>query len=253
MRRPRVIPVLLLKNGGLVKTVRFRNPSYVGDPMNAVKIFNEKECDELIVLDITATPQARPPDLAYLSQLATECFMPLCYGGGVATLKTVESLMALGIEKIAINSAACERPDFVAEAAREFGSSTIVVSIDVGRDFWGRRRTYSHAGRKPHAGVEDASRRAAENGAGELLVTSIERDGTYLGYDLDLIAEVAAAVPVPVIACGGAGGLDDFRRAFERGASAVAAGSLFVYYGPNRAVLINYPHEREITALAPTS
>lgn len=251
MARPRVIPVLLLKDGGLVKTVKFRNPSYVGDPINAVKIFNEKEVDEIVVLDITASMEGRSPDLGAVAELASECFMPLCYGGGVASLETVNALLALGVEKVAINSWACERPGFIAEAAKEFGSSTIVVSIDVRRSFWGGPKAYSHGARKAFRPVLEAARLAAENGAGELLLTSIERDGTYLGYDLELIETVAAAVPVPVIACGGAGRLEDFRAALNHGASAVAAGSLFVYYGVNRAVLINYPTEREIVGLIP--
>jgi len=251
MARPRIIPALLVKDGALVKTVRFRNPSYVGDPMNAVKIFNEKQADELVVLDITATLQGRPPDFDFLSQLTSECFMPLCYGGGVGSLKVIEDLLALGIEKVSINSAACDRPDFLASACREFGSSTIVASIDVGRDFWGRLKSYSRGGRKAAGPALEAAQRAADVGAGELLLTSIERDGTGRGYDLDLVGAVATAVPVPVIACGGAGSLEHCRQALQRGASAVAAGSLFVYYGPNRAVLINYPDEQQIAALAP--
>lgn len=245
----RVIPVLLLAEDGLVKTVRFKAPTYVGDPLNAVRIFNEKEVDEIVVLDVRATPEGRGPDVGRVRELAGECFMPLCYGGGVRTLGHVESLIAAGVEKVAVNSRAVEEPGFVKEAADRFGSSTVVASIDVKKGFFGRPTVWSGGGKRDSKRdpVEFAKEMEAM-GAGEILLTSVDRDGTFSGYDLDLVRSVADAVSVPVVACGGAGSLADLHRATEARASAAAAGSLFVFQGPHRAVLISYPSPAELEA-----
>jgi cyclase len=255
MLMPRVIPVLLYRNGGLYKTVRFKDPVYVGDPINAVRIFNEKEVDELVFLDITATAERKKPSFDYIREIAGECFMPLCYGGGVRTVEDARAVVACGVEKVAINSFAVENPGFIKEAASELANSTIVVSIDAKRDVFGKHRVYSHNGsRKSKWHPAEFALMIQEMGAGEILLNSIERDGTQKGYDLELIGAVAGAVDIPVIACGGAGGVEDFSRALKRQASAVAAGSMFVFHGRHRAVLINFPSQQELgRALGPTS
>jgi imidazole glycerol-phosphate synthase subunit HisF len=250
MLRTRVMPCLLLRNAGLVKTVRFRNPAYVGDPMNAVRIYNEMEVDELIFLDITATTEGKRPPFDLLAQIAVECFMPFAYGGGVRTIEDMGEIFRLGVEKVCLNARAIEDPRFVTEAADRFGSQSIVVSMDAKRGLFGGYRVHSHGGRRATKldPVEHAVR-MQEAGAGEILVTSIDRDGTMSGYDLDLVRTVAAAVDIPVIACGGAGKLTDFREAVDAGASAVAAGSMVVYQGKGRGVLINFPRAADLEAV----
>lgn len=239
---------MLLKNEGLVKTVRFKNPKYVGDPLNAVKIFNEKEVDELIFLDISATTENRKPPVKLISQIATECFMPFCYGGGVRSVEDIAELFKLGVEKVAINTQAVENPSLIKRASDLFGSQSIVVSIDVKKNLFGKYRVFTHGGKRDSKldPVEFAVQ-MQETGAGELLVNSIDRDGTMVGYDLTLIKKVSEAVTVPVIACGGAGNLDDLADAVKKGgASAVSAGSMFVFQGQYRAVLITYPPINEL-------
>src|SRR6266478_1068622 len=231
MRRVRVIPCLLIQGRSLVKTVRFKDPRYIGDPINAVRIFNEKEVDELILLDISAVRQGKAPDLRLLTEIAGECFMPLCYGGGIRTLEDVKGILSLGAEKVAVNTTAVERPSFVREIADAVGSQSIVVSIDVTRTTAGEYEVRTRGGSRG-TGIDPVAcaRQMEELGAGELIVNSIDRDGTMGGYELDLIGRVARAVRIPVIACGGAGGTRDFSAAAKiAGASAVAAGSLFVY------------------------
>ncbi len=240
---PRVMPCLLLKDNALVKTVQFLNPSYIGDPINAVRIYNEKEVDELIFLDITATLEKRQPPFKILSEIATECFMPVTYGGGVRDINDIKTIFSLGIEKVAINSHAVEQPVFIRQAADYFGSQAIVVSIDVRQKQTGQYEVYTHGGRTP-TGLDPVAFAVEmeRTGAGEILLTSIDRDGTQSGYDIDLIHAVASAVQIPVIACGGAGKVSDFAAAVHQGgASACAAGSMVVYFGRNRAVLINFP------------
>jgi len=247
MLLPRVIPVLLCRDGGLCKTTRFKNPAYVGDPINAVKIFNEKEVDELVFVDITATNESRRPNLQHIREIAGECFMPLCYGGGVRSLEDAKEVIACGVEKVAINSFAAEKPDFIREAAAELASSTIVASIDVKKDFFGKHHVYTHGGtRKTEWHPVEFALTMEKMGAGEILLTSIDRDGTQSGYDLELIRSVADAVSIPVIACGGAGQVGHFAEALEAHASAVAAGSMFVFHGRHRAVLINFPSQPEL-------
>ena len=248
MLNKRIIPCLLIRNKGLVKTIKFKNPTYVGDPINAIKIFNEKEVDELVFLDITATRENREPPFKLISQIASECFMPVCYGGGIRTLDHIRTLFKLGIEKASINSYAAENPAFVKSAAEEFGSQSIVVSIDVKKNLFGSYKVFSNGGRKDVR--RDPVSLAVEmehRGAGELFLNSIDLDGTMQGYDINLIKQVSQAVGIPVIACGGAGKLQDFSEGVNKGgASAVSAGSFFVFQGPHRAVLITYPSAKEL-------
>jgi cyclase len=248
MLLPRVMPCLLLKDGSLVKTIKFKDPGYIGDPINAIRIYNEKEVDELIFLDITATVEQKRPPFKVLSEIASECFMPVAYGGGLRNLDDIREIFSLGIEKVAINSYAFENPDFVRQAADRFGSQSIVGSIDVRSKMFNRYEVYIHGGRKG-TGKDPVSyaRHMQSLGVGEILLTSIDRDGTQEGYDLDLIRRVTDAVDVPVIASGGAGKVEDFGLAVKQGgASACAAGSMVVYFGRNRAVLINYPARNEL-------
>jgi cyclase len=248
MLRARVMPCLLLRGHGLVKTRRFKDPVYVGDPVNAVRIFSEKEVDELVLLDIDAARTGREPDYALVAEIAGECFMPVAYGGGVQTLEQVRRLIRSGVEKVVINSAACRSTAVVREAADVFGSQAVVGAIDVRRALFGGWKVVSHGGTQETGLSLDAHVQAlVAAGAGELLVNNVDRDGTMSGFDLDLVRRVSRAVDVPVIACGGAGSIDDLRRAVqEGGASAVAAGSLFVFHGRHRAVLINYPSAAEL-------
>lgn len=247
-RRVRVIPALLLRNTGLVKTVRFKYPVYLGDPRNVVKIFNDKDADELVLLDIMATREGRGPRIDLVSEICSEAFMPLAYGGGIRSLEQIRELVATGVEKIVLNTAGIEDPELVTGAAREIGKQSVVVSIDVKRALLtGKPVVFSHCGQR-NTGLHPAehARRMEEAGAGEILLNSIDRDGTLSGYDLKLISEVAAAVTIPVVACGGAGSVSDFRQAADAGASAVAAGSIFVFHGKYKAVLISFPSEHEL-------
>jgi cyclase len=240
--KTRVMPCLLLKGAGLVKTVRFADPKYVGDPINAVRIFNDKEVDELIVLDITASRQRNDPPLSTIQNIASECFMPVAYGGGITSVDQARRIVASGIEKIILNSAALHTPGVVTEISAQIGASSTVVAIDVKKDLFGRYRVYDHVRRKTtDLSPEEHAKRMVIAGAGEIFVNDVTRDGTGSGFDLALVRNVSTAVEVPVIACGGAGTLDDLRLASQAGASAVAAGSLFVYMGKHRAVMINYP------------
>ena len=243
MLKVRVMPCLLLRGWGLVKTVKFKDATYVGDPINTVRIYNEKEVDELIFLDITATPQQKDPPYQIISEIATECFMPFTYGGGIRNLEDVKKIFGLGVEKVAINSYAFDRPEFITEAANVFGNQSIVISIDVKKTLLGKYRVFTRGGRKnTKLDPVTYAKRMVAAGAGEILLTSIDRDGTFAGYDLDLIRQVTAEATVPVIACGGAGKVDDFGEAVKiGGADAVAAGSMVVYQGSHRAVLINFP------------
>jgi cyclase len=243
----RAIPCLLLKGDGLVKTVRFRQPKYVGDPINAVKLFNDLEVDELCFLDITATSQQREPDYERIRAIAGEAFMPVGYGGGVTSVAQARKLFHTGVEKVILTTAAIQRPELITELAGEFGSQSVVVGLDVKRNWLGRPFLRTHCGTtRTSLDPVDFAREARERGAGELLVNSIDRDGTMSGYDLELIRNVARAVSIPVTACGGAGTVADLGLATQAGASAAAAGSLFVFTGPHRAVLINYPSQAEL-------
>lgn len=250
MLRPRLIPCLLLSGERLVKTRRFAAKAYVGDPINAIRIFNEKEVDELMVLDIGASRSRSGPNFDLIEQLASECFIPLTYGGGIRSSEDARRLFAAGVEKLCLQSAFFERPETVREIADHAGEQAVVVSIDIVTDRRGRRKLRSPAIGRPGFGSWQEAVKAAERfGAGEVLLTNADRDGTLEGLDLELVAEGSALVDVPVIAAGGANSLEDIRRAVDAGASAVAAGAFFVFYGPHRAVLITYPRYDELMAL----
>jgi cyclase len=253
MNKTRVIPVLLLRGKGLVKTVKFKDPKYIGDPINSVRIFNEKEVDELVFLDITATPEGRGPDFELLADIAGEAFMPMAYGGGITTLEQVRRIFTLGFEKVIINTAAYASPQLIQEAVAVFGSQSIVGCVDVRRNFLGRYELSSHSAKtKQSFELKGYVQELERLGVGEIIINAVDRDGTLLGYDLKLIREVSSVVGVPVVACGGASGVNDFVAAVhEGGASAVAAGSLFVFVGPHRAVLINYPDRAELARRLP--
>lgn len=248
---PRVIPCLLLRGRGLVKTTQYSKPVYLGDPMNIVKLFNDKEVDELVLLDIDATREQRGPNFEVLAEIVSESFMPFAYGGGIRTLADVKKLFAMGIEKVILNSYAMENPDFIRVVAEQVGSQSVVVCLEIKRNFFGGwQLTTCGARRGVEGDVVEWAHKFQELGAGELLISSIDRDGMMKGYDLDLLCKVSSAVSVPVVACGGAGSIDDFRRAVEEGgAAAVAAGSLFVFQGPHRAVLITFPERATLEKL----
>lgn len=247
MNRVRVIPVLLLHDGGLVKSVKFRNYKYVGDPINAVKIFNDKEVDEIILLDISATAQNRKPDLTLIREIAGETFMPLAYGGGVHHLEEIKALIASGVEKVVLNASAIRNPDLIRQAADYVGSQSVVVSIDVRKNIWGHYRVVTQNGRhKTKLDPVVFAKKMEDCGAGELFINAVDRDGTYKGYDLELIRSITQEVHIPVIACGGAANVTDFKKAVDCGASAVAAGSMFVFQRPHQAVLISYPTQEEL-------
>lgn len=247
MFRPRVIPVLLLRGRALVKTRRFRDPTYIGDPVNAVRIFNELKADELVFLDVLASREGRTIPLDFVRRVGEEAAMPFAVGGGIGTVEEIRAVLGAGAEKVVLNTHAAADPTFIRRAADAFGSSTIAVCMDVKRRF-GRLRTWTLGGTRPtgHA-PEDFARLAEEMGAGELVVQSMARDGTLEGYDLELVARVSRAVTIPVVALGGAGSVEHLRQGWLEGhASGLAAGSLFVYQGKQRGVLINYPQRAEL-------
>lgn len=250
MLKTRVIPILLLSNKALVKGVKFKNHKYVGDPINTVKIFNDKEVDELAILDISASISGKKPDFELLESIASEAFMPLAYGGGISTIEDAKKLFKMGFEKIILNTAAIENESLINKVATHFGAQSVVVCIDVKKGFFGKYNCYIKSGTKhvKYSPVELA-KKFATLGVGEIIINSIDKDGTMSGYDLDLVREVSNAVSVPVIALGGVGKLSDFKEAVKIGASAVGAGSFFVYNGPHRAVLITYPNYADICNL----
>jgi cyclase len=255
MLRPRVIPCLLVRRGGLVKTLKFRDEKYVGDPINAVRIFNEKEADELIVLDIDASAGGKEPDYQMIGHLAEECRMPLCYGGGVKSAEQARRIMALGVEKVAVSSGALERPVLVTEIAEQVGRQSVVVVLDVKKTLLGGYRVYINNGRKDTGRVFlDCARDFESRGAGEIVLNSIDLDGAKTGYDLKLARELRAAVNVPVTLLGGAGSFADLASAVEAvGIVGLAAGSLFVFKGTYRAVLISYLSQAQRVQLQTTA
>jgi cyclase len=242
----RVIPVLLLSNSGMIKTIKFKNPVYIGDPLNAVRIFNEKEVDEIVILDIDATRQANGPNFIRLEEIASEAFMPLGYGGGIKTIHQMEKLFKIGIEKVILNSEVFRNHKLLRECSQNFGSQSVVVSIDVKKDIFGRYHVFSNGGRiKEDIDLFSYISMIQDYGAGEIIINSIDKDGTMSGYDLKLISKISPFVRVPLVALGGAGTLADFDEAIKSGASSVAAGSMFVFHGPHKAVLISYVPPRE--------
>ena len=251
MFRPRIIPTLLLLDRGLVKTVRFKSPTYLGDPINAVKIFNDLKADELVFLDITATKESRLPPLDLLREISEEAFMPFAAGGGIKSIEDAKKIVGSGAEKIVINSASVSNPSLISQIADHFGAQSLIVSIDVKKNFWGKYKVCTEGGRKmTDLEPDEHAANMEKHGAGEILINSIDMDGTMTGFDLELIKLISGSVKIPVIGCGGAGTLADLNKAITiGGASAVAAGSMFVFQGPRRAVLINYPEPHELHAL----
>lgn len=243
--KTRVIPVLCLSDGGLVKTVKFKDPSYVGDPINIVRIFNEKDVDEIVLLDIAASKNNNTPDYSLLADIASEAFMPLAYGGNVTSLNTASKILRLGYEKIVLSSLFAREDGYkICEAmANEFGSSSVVASLDLKKNFFGKTILTTHSGsNKIKIPVFEHLQKLVDAGVGELMINNIDKDGTRSGYDFELLSDIVTRVRLPVIACGGANDMSDFVVAVNKtGVSAVAAGSAFVYVGPHRAVLPNYP------------
>jgi cyclase len=251
MLRPRIIPCLLVKNKGLVKTIGFDTPKYVGDPINAVRIFNEKEVDELMVVDIDATAQGREPDYDMIAHLAAECRMPFCYGGGVKTSAQIDRIVGLGVEKVAVSSGAIADPDVIVQASHSVGAQSIVVVLDV-RKHGSEYEIFTHNGTRA-TGLDPVgfAQRMERMGAGEIVVNSIDNDGRMQGYDWDLIAQMRRAVNLPLTCLGGASSVKDMQKLVElHGAIGAAAGSLFVFKGALRAVLINYPGRATKDAIA---
>jgi cyclase len=246
----RVIPCLMLKNTGLVKTTKFKNPVYLGDVINVVRLFNDMEADELGIVDVTARAEGRGPNFELLANVAANAFMPMSYGGAIRHMDDIRAILSLGFEKVILGSVAVEQPSLVTQAAQAVGSQSVVISMDVKKHLFGHYEVHSHCGKQRTKTDPVAfARRMEELGAGELLLTSIDQDGAMTGYDLELIRRVSEAVQIPVIASGGAGKIEDFRDAVQSGASAVAAGSLFVFQGPRRAVLISFPTREELDRL----
>jgi cyclase len=252
MLKPRITPCLLIQNDGLVKTQKFANPKYVGDPINAVKIFNEKEVDELIVLDIDASTLGREPNYTLIRSLANECRMPLCYGGGVKTVEQVERIIQLGVEKVAISSAAISNPDFIAQAAKRVGSQSLAVVLDIKKSGLLRRYEVFIQNGKIATGLSpsDLVEKLEVLGAGEIVINSIDQDGQMQGYDLGLVELIRNQTSLPLTALGGAGSIMDIQGLIQKfGIIGAAAGSLFVFKGKYRAVLINYPSRNDKDAL----
>jgi cyclase len=250
MLNHRVIPVLLLRNNGLVKTLRFTDPKYVGDPLNAIHIFNEKEVDELMVLDIMASKDRREPNYALIEQLAGECFMPLAYGGGVRTVEQAKLIFSLGVEKVCVQTAALENLGLISDLSERFGSQSVIVSVDIKKNWFGKPSVFAAVqGKLLATPWLDTLRSLVAAGAGEVLLNAVDKDGALSGPDLGLIRDASGAVDVPLIAVGGISSLIDIQSAVQAGASAVAAGAFFVFHGPHRAVLITYPSSSELSNL----
>ncbi len=246
--RTRVIPALLLRNESLVKTVGFGKFTYVGDPCNTLRIFNELEVDELLFLDITATREGRSPNLKLLADIANECFMPLGYGGGIRSLEHAKAVFDIGFEKVAINSCAMDNPELLANIARQYGSQAVIASIDVKAGFWGKQTVRTNAGRRnSRRDPVDWAKEVESYGAGEILLTSIDREGSWEGFDLELVKRVTDAVSIPVIAHGGAGQVEDVGKAVRQAnASAVALGSMVVFQKKGMGVLVNFPDQKDL-------
>lgn len=251
MPRARIIPCLLVRDGGLVKTRRFTDEKYIGDPLNAVKIFNEKEADELIVLDIDATVKGREPDYVMIENLAAQCRMPLCYGGGIVNVEQAKRIMSLGVEKVSISSAAIVRPELITAMAEQVGAQSVVVVLDTRKKMFGGHTTFTHHGKRDaKVSPVDFACQAEQLGAGEIVINAIDRDGQMDGYDLQLARQVREATRLPLTILGGAGGIADMGDAVRQlGTVGLAAGSQFVFKGPYRAVLINYPNKAQRSEL----
>ena len=250
MLKHRVIPCLLLHKKGLVKTQKFKDPKYVGDPINVIRIFNDKEVDELMVLDIKASKVNNEPDYELIEQFAGECFMPLTYGGGIKTIDQAKRLFSIGVEKLTFQSGVLSNLNLISDVASHYGNQSVVVSIDVKKNVFGRRKLYSAStGKLLNKDWLQFIKEAVDAGAGEILLNSVDRDGTMHGMDIPLIETGSKSCSVPLIAVGGAGSLNHFKEAIDAGASAVAAGAFFIYHGRHRAVLITYPKYDQLISL----
>ena len=251
MLKKRIIPILLLKNKGLVKGVKFSDYRYIGDPMNAIKVFNDKEVDELIFLDIEATSENRVIDVDFVKKVADECYMPFTVGGGIVNIQQMRDVLKMGAEKISINTSSLKNPNLIREASESFGSQSVVVSIDVDKGWSGKHMVVSHCGKKKtKLHPVEWAKSVEELGAGEILLNLVYRDGTMNGYDVDFIKYFISELSIPVIVCGGAGRYEDIMTLFEKSkVSAAAAGSLFVFHNKQKAVLINYPSNGNKTRL----
>ena len=248
---PRIIPVLLLKGKGLVKTVKFKNPRYIGDPINAVRIFNDLKADELVFLDITASKENRTINLDLVKNIGDEAFMPFGVGGGIKTISQIEEILKAGAEKVILNTNAFLKPELIKESSEYFGNQSIVVSVDVKKNMFGKYQVFIKGGSKRvNVNMQEYIKKIESLGAGEIIINSIDNDGKMNGFDIELIKIVSQSVNIPVVAIGGAGSLQDFKNAYLGGkAHAIAAGSFFVFHGPRKAVLINYPSKNELKEL----
>ena len=245
---PRVIPTLLLDGNGLVKTICFKNKTYIGDPINTVRLFNDLEVDELTFLDINATKNKSKIRFELLKEIASECFMPLAYGGGITRIEDIQHLFKIGFEKVIINSALINNSELILTASKLFGSQSIVASIDVKKNFWGKKQVFINSATK-NTNIDPVvhALNLVKMGCGEILLTSVDNEGKMKGYDIELIKSVSTKLSIPVIASGGAGDFSDFKKAiFEGKASAVAAGSLFVYHGKTKGILITFPTQTQL-------
>lgn len=254
MLRTRVIPCLLLKGRGLVKTINFKNERYVGDPINAVRIFNQKEVDELVLFDINCTSHNTAINFPLLEQITSECFMPLCYGGGVKSLEDFKKLFSMGIEKVSISSLLFDNPEIVKQAVAIYGSQSIIATLDINQSKYRKKyQIFTHSGKKKRKYTPiEAAQYACDLGVGEIIVNTIHRDGTWSGFDQELIKQISLSVIVPVVATGGAGSLDDIRNVVVNShASAVALGSMAVYQAKDMGVLIKFPKPQELTKILP--
>ena len=251
MLKKRIIPTLLFNDSGLVKGIKFKNHRYIGDPLNAVKIFNEKEVDEIVFLDISATIKKKPPNFQLISEIASELFVPFAYGGGIKSVAEIEKIFKLGAEKVIINSAAFYTPMLIQEASKIAGAQSIVVSMDVKKNWLGKQEVYINNGTtRTKTDPTDYAQKMQDLGAGEIIICSIDREGTGTGYDTDLLEKISTAVEIPVIASGGANQVQDIVQILKKtNVSGASAGSMFVFHGKHRAVLITYPHYSELEKL----
>jgi cyclase len=250
MLKTRVIPGLLLANNRIVKTVKFKNPTYIGDPVNTLRIFNRKEVDEILILDILATSTGKGPNYELLAEMASEAFMPLAYGGGIASIESMEKIFSLGFEKVVLNTAALHNPQLLIDAIKQFGSQSIVVCIDLKKSFLGTFKPHFDNGKQAATvNLNEYLSYLSESKVGEIIINNIDRDGTMEGYDLKLIRDVSALVDAPLVAMGGAGHLNHFKEAKLAGADALGAGSIFVYHGKKKGILLTYPHYDDLKNL----
>ena len=248
MNRVRIIPVLTIDGQSLVKTVKFKRPNYLGDPINAIKIFNDKEVDEIAVLDITASVKKRGPDFKLIEEMASECFMPMAYGGGITKIEEIKTLFSLGVEKIILNSALLENENLIADAAEQYGSQSVLVSFDVKKNLLGQyKASFLNAQKNTKTELSELAVKYQTLGAGEVLLHNVDKDGTFGGLDYSLIKNISTSLKIPLIACGGVNSLEDMLRGIQSGASAIAAGSFFAYRNNDtKSILISYPSQKDL-------